>query len=321
MKKVNLLFLVIVCNSMSAMVEEKGKEPNSLLIDEKLWEKANELRKLRLQKSYEEAKAFFESLHLPEIKKDSADDGFFTVNRGNVVHKFAKSNTDWVNNFLKNEFTIWENDTFDTFEKIKDQKGIAIDLGAWIGTTAIWLSKNFAYVIAVEADKDSIPYLEKNLAASGCQNVLICDKAVADREKYVNFGPRLTMLHGDSLNGSTSFMKEISDSFTDYIVEAFSFQKIIHEYVHKNEMVNQYPISFIKCDIEGGEEFILEDILRFALVHNCKVWMSFHLLWWSQKKITEFADLFKKFKTNIETNDLCEFITTNNFASVLFEPL
>ncbi len=50
----------------------------------------------------------------------------------------------WVDDFLVYDFKDWENDTFEVFEKVKNQEGIAIDIGAWIGTTAIWLSKNFS---------------------------------------------------------------------------------------------------------------------------------------------------------------------------------
>lgn len=248
-------------------------------------------------------------------------DEFFTVARGNVIHKFAKVHVDWIDNFLQYNFNSWENDTFEVFEKVKDFHGIAIDIGAWIGTTTIWLSKNFAYVVAVEADADSVKYLEKNTDASHCDNVIICNKAVSDREKLVTFGPRPSMGHSDALNGSTSFIKNNSDSQSDYTVKALSFQNIIEEYVIKNEKARNYPISFIKCDIEGGEEVILKDILEYALAHNCKVWMSFHIPWWSEgKALTDFAGLFKKFKTNISV-DVCEYINENPFGSILFEPL
>ena len=190
-----------------------------------------------------------------------------------------------------------------------------------MGTTAIWLSRNFAYVIAVEADKDSVGYLKKNITASQCNNVIICDKAIADIDTFVTFGPRLSMNHGDALNGSTSFVKNTSDSNSDYAVEALSFAIIIDRYVNTNETVNKYPISFIKCDIEGGEEMILAPLLEFALTHNCKVWMSFHIPWWEKKDISEFAELFRLFKTNIETNDIIAHIKANPFESILFEPL
>lgn len=140
-----------------------------------------------------------------------AEDEFYTVSKGSVIHKMAKTETPWINEFITSKFPDdWEDDTFAAFEKVKDPNGIAIDLGAWIGTTAIWLSNNFFYVVAIDADSESIKYLEKNLKASGCENVEICNKAISADGKPVIFGPRKS--HGDALNGSTSFIKNFSDS-------------------------------------------------------------------------------------------------------------
>ena len=114
-----------------------------------------------------------------------AYEDYIVVERGNVAHVFVATHVEWIDHFLEINFPEWENDTFAIFEMVKDPQGIAIDLGAWLGTTAIWLSKNFAYVVAVEADRDSVHYLEKNIRASDCQNVAICNKAVADCDKLV----------------------------------------------------------------------------------------------------------------------------------------
>lgn len=250
----------------------------------------------------------------------SRENEFFSVEKSDVIHTFAKVNIDWIDNFIQNNFPSWENDTFEAFNKVKDKDGIAIDIGAWFGTTAIWLAKHFAYVVAIEADINSVEYLEKNLKASGCSNVIICNNAVSDDEKLVIFGPRLTVQHGDLLNGSTSFVKNMSDASSDYLAQALPFHKIVDTYVTNNKEVCDRKVTFIKCDIEGGEEMILTDILEFALENNCKVWMSFHLPWWTEKKIADFADLFKKFSVDVPSQDVGEYLAENPFGSVLFEP-
>jgi len=131
----------------------------------------------------------------------SADE-FVTVKKREVVHKFVKMGGEWVDDFTAYLFKDWEEDTFDTFEMVADKNAIAIDLGAWIGTTSIWLSKNFHYVLAVEPDRESVVFLGKNLQASGCDNVIICDKAIAETDGEVFFGPRPAI--SNSLNFSTS---------------------------------------------------------------------------------------------------------------------
>jgi FkbM family methyltransferase len=244
-------------------------------------------------------------------------DEFVTVEKGNVTHKFVKVGG-WVDQFLANDYKNWELDTFKVFEKVKNKDGVAIDLGAWIGTTSIWLSKNFAYVVAVEADRKSLIDLEKNLKASNCPNVAICGKAVTDKGEPVVFGPRIS--RGDVLNWSTSAIKKSSDSRNDLITPGTTFKQIIDEYVTNNDSANKHKVTFIKCDIEGGEEGILEDILQYAYVNNCSVWMSFHYDWWTNKKITNFENLFNKFDVNCPGKNVSEYIKKNPFESVLFEP-
>src|SRR5579885_395564 len=240
---------------------------------------------------------------------------YIVVNKHNVTYTFVSSdeNTD---GFIKFGFPTWEEETFEVFEQVKDSSGIAIDLGAWIGTTAIWLSKHFSHVIAVDADRLSIFWLEKNLKASHCYNVSICDKAVTAKNQYVIFGPR-----GDVLNQSISYIKEMFEKDTDYVVQAITFDRLINEYVYGNEALSSKKVSFIKCDIEGGEEGIIEDMLRFALAHNAKVYLSFHLDWWKTKSIDNLSMLFSLFKSNCPSENICEYIRQNPFTSILFEPL
>jgi FkbM family methyltransferase len=248
------------------------------------------------------------------------EDVFVTVQKRNVTHKFAKM-SGWLEDFLDHRFVEWENDTFDVFEQVKDPKGVAIDLGAWIGTTSIWLSNNFLYVIAVEADKESLKYLKKNLVASNCTNVQICEKAVSHTDEPVVFGPRLSF--GEELNNSTSYAKKLSDavdSHNNYLISTLTFNQIIENYVTKNEKLKNCKVSFIKCDIEGGEESILKDILDYAKINKSKAWISFHYDWWSAKNIESFESLFQQFKTNSPTANVSEYIKQNPFTSILFEP-
>jgi FkbM family methyltransferase len=216
----------------------------------------------------------------------------------------------------KNVFENWESETFDVFDKVKDKDTIAIDIGAWIGTTSIWLSKNFHHVVAVEADYESIKCLSNNLRASDCKNTTIAPKPVMDVTKKVVFGPR-----GDILNESISYMKEKSDNALDYSTYSITFKQLIHDYVYENQDLNNKKISFIKCDIEGGEENILEDVLHFAYTNKCKVYMSFYVSLWQEKKLEEFAYLFKYFKTSCLDENVLEYIKNNPFGSLLFEPI
>lgn len=243
---------------------------------------------------------------------------YITIKKGNVTHNFVRVNKGWVDTFTQSVFEDWENDTFEIFEKVKNKDGIALDIGAWIGTTAIWLSQNFQHVIAVEADIESIDVLKKNLAASNCTNVTICEKAITSDGMNVYFGPRLT--RGNALNNSTSTAKKCRDSNFDYVTQSATLNQIINEYLKSNNAISERKITFIKCDIEGGEEDIFEDVLEYALNNNVKVWMSFHISWWKSKKITDFSELLANFNTNIPNNDIISYLKEDPFGSVLLEP-
>lgn len=243
-----------------------------------------------------------------------ADEGFHTVEKKGVIYKFSKADKE-TEYFITHDFPTWEDETFDVFELVKDAQGIAIDIGAWIGTTAIWLSKNFHHVIAVEADKTSLESIARNLIASESQNVTLCPFPVAETSEDVIFGPR-----GARLNESISCMKSQADNPLDYTVKSLTFKQILFDYVYSNQTLDEKRIAFVKCDIEGGEEDILEDVLHFAYNNKVPVYMSFHVSWWKSKKINDFHYLFKYFENNIHSNDLCSYIESNPFCSVLFIP-
>lgn len=239
---------------------------------------------------------------LPEPRIETVD-----VYKKGVLHRFVPSEG-YADRFVKQLFPTWEEETFEIFEKVQDPDAIAIDLGAWIGTTAIWLSKHFAHVVAVEPDPESFKVLPRNLHLSGCRNVTLCRQLVTHRSKEVVFGPRTK-----ALNESMSAIKAKKDHPDDSLIRSISFAEFIAPYASQK-------VGFIKCDIEGGEEEILEDLLQFAKEHGCKVYVSFHLDWWKTKKIADFAPLFALFKTNCPEREVEGYIRKNPFASLLFEP-
>ena len=233
------------------------------------------------------------------------------INKSGVEHIFHRDQKNIF--FLENNFPSWEQETFDIFNFVKDKNKIAIDLGAWIGTTCIWLSKNFKKVIAVEADYKSLEDLHKNIKSSSSNNVVIINKAIYSTQQKIFFGSN----DESQLNSSVSRIKSEKINSDDYETDTITLNEII-----KNENISD--ISFIKCDIEGGEEFILRDLIEFIYKNNISMYLSFHYTWWKNKNITDYTDLFKLIENNIyisnnninNVNELFVYINNNPFCSI-----
>lgn len=243
-----------------------------------------------------------------------SDENLIVGIKQDVEYKFVKfdEQTDF---FTQNLFWEWEEETFEVFDQVKNKEAIAIDLGAWIGTTAIWLSKNFNTVVAVEPDVKSLECMRRNLEASECPNVLICEKPISQFKKNMNNASR-----DEVLNESILHVNDESNSEIENRIPSITFKQLIYDYIYADDRINARHISFIKCDIEGGEEEILEDVLHFAYNNNCAVYLSFHLDWWQNHSLSEYEYLFSYFKTNCPSENLSEYLQSNPFASILFEP-
>lgn len=232
--------------------------------------------------------------------------------------------TPYIKNFITNDFPNWEPDTLAVFDNLcNDNCEIAIDLGAWIGITSIYLAKKFKHVIAIECDKESLFDLEQNLTLNNISNVTIIDKPISNLSTNVVFGPRA--INGwNELNLSISCVKKNTTTQHDYTTKSITFKNVLFDYYIKNKSICDYKINFIKCDIEGGEEQILEDILYYGLQNNTKLYISFHLDWWNDKsnldKLSKFISQYDCFVVNTLIPDVIQYIYQNPFGSILFVP-
>lgn len=195
--------------------------------------------------------------------------------------------------FVRSIYPEWEPHTFEVFDRVRKElggNGIAIDLGAWIGTTAIWLAKKFEHVVAVECDPVSVECLRRNLRASNVENVFLVPYAIAEETGKVVFGPRA----GHLINSSVSHIKRMSESSMDVTADAMTFAQLLQNVV---EHLNR-PVRFIKMDIEGGEETVLPQVFQYAYAADAYLYVSFHLDFWSNDKDARMALLdpwFEKF--------------------------
>lgn len=133
----------------------------------------------------------------------------------------------------------WEPDTFPIFDKFLDPEKNFVDIGAWIGPTALYAAPRAKQVFAFEPDPIAFQKLVMNLALNRADNVVPYPVAVSDQWKGIPFGAKTG--YGDSMS-SQIWAKG------DKEVPAVSFAAIL---------VDLQP-GFIKIDIEGGEKFLFK---------------------------------------------------------------
>lgn len=245
----------------------------------------------------------------------------YNFNSFGVDYKFLESENNNIPCFgwYMNVFSVqnWEGDTFDTFNKVKDSNKIALDIGGWIGSTAIWLSKHFEKVVVVEADKNALVALKNNLKTNSCNNVDVVEKVI-----YNNSKERVLFGHnphtGSQLGDSMSLSKITSDNPNDYDIETITLESLISSYPKEK-------ISFLKIDIEGGEEKIMDDLLDLGSTYGWKVWLSFHYGWWEDKDLSRFVNKFKNIKKilfrgeEFKIEDFPSYIVNNHLGTFYIE--
>lgn len=141
----------------------------------------------------------------------------------------------------------WEPSTFKIFDQFLKPEGLMLDIGAWIGPTALYAAARTKKILAFEPDPVAFRSLVQNLALNKVENVIPYPIAVSSEWGGIPFGAKTGL--GDSMS-SQIWAKN------DEKVPAASFVSIVAETMP----------DFIKIDIEGGEKFIFANSAnRFAL--------------------------------------------------------
>lgn len=158
-------------------------------------------------------------------------------------------------NYFKH--TGWEKFTFDCIEKNKNGK-MFWDIGAWIGPISLYASKLFDRVIAWEPDAIANEELKNNLSLNCVSNVSVIKKGIYNEETSIKFGCSRTGWG----YGASSINNDIGEHC---LINTMTLDKAAELYGRP---------CFVKIDIEGAEEYIMDDLIRHKFnrlhlsVHN-----------------------------------------------------
>jgi FkbM family methyltransferase len=234
------------------------------------------------------------------FNKSGAEYTFDSLNNTNI------SNFDWFMGSLNGG--NWEPETFNTFHSVQDKNKSALDIGGWIGPTAIWLSQHFKSVVVVEADNIALCALKKNLETSNCNNVTIIDKPIYS-ESGLNLWFGVNGFRSGGLGESTSQLR-VEKKNNDAALTTISLSDILDEMGREN-------LGFIKVDIEGGEEHIIPQLFTEASKIECPIWLSFHVSWWNDMNVERYLDYFKM--STVDTDILINTLKNTPICDILFE--
>jgi len=198
--------------------------------------------------------------------------------------------------FWEHTFESFEEETYAVFDKYLRKDKVFIDVGSWIGATTMYGSRKSKHVYCIEADKKAFLDMSRNMALNCEPNYTLLNKAIYHIDNIeINFGKN-KFLPNASLNESTSQIQIDSTSGNDsYAIETISLSSLLKTYE-----IDPTQISLIKVDIEGGEEYILNDLHKIHKDYKIPLYVSFHVSWWKNKTLDRFDWLTASQKQSIE---------------------
>jgi FkbM family methyltransferase len=142
----------------------------------------------------------------------------------------------------------WEPETFAIFDRHITSDTLFLDVGAWVGSTALYAAQRAKSALAFEPDPVAFAALTRNLAANAdaewASRLRIHDCAVnADGQSFVHGGTRA----GADSTSSALF----PDRDSQWTVRAMRLPDVLESHREPGQPV------FLKIDIEGGEYSLL----------------------------------------------------------------
>jgi FkbM family methyltransferase len=229
---------------------------------------------------------YIESKYLKVFKNNEL---FFIENDKNNEHL----------EFWINKYSNWEKEMFKIFDKYLDKNKIFIDIGGCIGATCIYGSRKSKHTYSIESDIKSFDEM-KRICNINCRNYTLINNIIFDKNNItVKFRKNKLQQSISKINDNAVEPNEF------YNVKTITLKNIISTY-----NIDPVEISLIKVDIEGGEEYILNDLYEMNKRYKIPLYVSFHYSWWKNKNLNRFSILNQDHITQIQNNP---------FVPLLFE--
>jgi hypothetical protein len=175
--------------------------------------------------------------------------------------------------FWKDNYSSWNNEMFEIFDKYLSVDKIFIDIGGWIGATSMYCSRKSKHIYAIEADITSFNDMKSKLKANCANNYTLINKAIYN----------------------------IDNSYI--LIDTITLETTIKKY-----NIDVIDISLIKVDIKGKEENILNSLYDIHTNYNIPIYICFYYSLWNDKNLDRFSFLSSDNKNKIVSLSICSIL-------------
>jgi FkbM family methyltransferase len=144
------------------------------------------------------------------------------------------------------------------------QDVVIADVGAFVGTFAVWASRRCGKVIAFEPHPKHHALLQRNLILNGCENVVPVEAAVGEVEAKVSMGDPDLAAHVLAKYGA-GFGMQLSYEPGD-----------IQQSTLDELLADEPRVDCIKIDVEGAEVRVLQGALATLRKHRPRLLIEVH---------------------------------------------
>ena len=207
----------------------------------------------------------------------------------------------------ENGLDKWEPGTFHILDLFKNDKGILIDIGAWIGPISLYSASLYKKIIAIEADPVAIEAIKANIKFNDFKNIHLIEKAISNTDNSeIIFGGNGPLGNSEStmLVNENNFL-DIETKWKNNHNEIVKVNTIKFETLIKELDLDHNEIKLIKIDIEGGEKIIIPDMKNYLISVNIPMWMSLH------PSFLEKSDIYMIVNILFEIYNKCFYINSN----------
>lgn len=206
----------------------------------------------RCENSTEEKEEEVETVEIVEIKNyHNEQSAFFKIYENCYICNILKQNL------------VWEPYLHEIFKKHINSQSVVLEAGTHIGTHSILLSQLCSKIFLFEPLKSSFLLLKENLNLNNCQNAVVYNMALGERQKSTEF----SWITDNNVGASGLKDNPMGDygSGTGVSVQVTTIDHL-----------NLEKLDFVKLDAEGYEPLIIQGamatIRRFKPIITLECW-------------------------------------------------